>query len=138
MFSRNRPDRDDRRNTPQNLLASRAGRQEYWLLFGALVLVSALFLHFGPAKGGVGFSGVMLIWQIRRAHDFGRTGWWAVLGQAAPLVWLALSLPALLTQFLIVLTGLIVTIAFGAIPGDPEPNRFGPPLPLRWRAAAKS
>jgi uncharacterized membrane protein YhaH (DUF805 family) len=84
----------------------------------------------------------------RRLHDIGLSGWWQVLGIAASLGWTVLVVLAVL--FLFGLDALVpgsmgYPLALGATflaplglllwvhlaPGDPLPNRFGPPRPVR-------
>ncbi|MFN4176405.1 DUF805 domain-containing protein [Phenylobacterium sp.] len=69
----------------------------------------------------------MLI-QIRRFHDLGRTGWWAVALMAAQMA-AAFALVSLgdVGVGITALIGLTAIAVVGAIPGQPVENRFGPP-----------
>lgn len=95
----------------------RASRPEYWwfVLSYLVVYLAAAMLDAAIGTGGVlaGLVGLayllpMLAAGVRRLHDTGRSGWWLLL----PLV---------------PIVGSIVLIVFLASPGEPGPNRFGPP-----------
>lgn len=97
--------------------SGRAGRAEYWLFVLFCVLVSIVIgIVEGTLSGGesrylsVFFSlGVFLphlAVLVRRLHDTGRSGWWAVL-ELFPLV------------------GTLVLLVFCVQPGTKEQNRFG-------------
>ena len=110
-------------------LRGRANRKEYWLYVGALLAVGMLLVEVAPILNLVGAL-VVLYAQVRRLHDFGRTGWWA--GGA-----LLLQIPLALILYyslgeetgLLIGNGLILIpiVWIGAIPGHPHENRFGPP-----------
>ncbi|MDJ0946647.1 MAG: DUF805 domain-containing protein [Kiloniellales bacterium] len=122
----------------------RSGRAEFWLWmlfgfcllwtmsfsvalvegFGALDMSAAAFGRaFTEKTGGLetplkifllAFSAVTflpsLALSVRRLHDTGRSGAW-ILIQLVPVV------------------GAFVLLYFFVMPGDPEPNRYGPPPP---------
>jgi len=115
-------------------LAGRASRREYWLYVAPLVAVSLLLADAPPAVDLLLLLALILV-QIRRIHDFGRTGWWAVAATAAPLV--ALPLIAVQSEYVTGLVGAAITLIFivgiGAAPGDRGDNRFGPPPPFTLR-----
>jgi uncharacterized membrane protein YhaH (DUF805 family) len=105
----------------------RARRSEYWFIQLFLVLTNLaaaaidLVLMEGDfdrfiANGGGGIVG--LVWLlativpalavlVRRLHDTGRTGWWALIG-------------------LVPLVGGIVLFVFSVLDSQPEENKYGP------------
>lgn len=72
--------------------------------------------------------------QVRRLHDVGRSGWWALLAQLWPIALLLTPISLELLELVGMATGLAVTIAIGAVPGSRGENRFGPPPPTRLAA----
>lgn len=110
-------------------LGGRASRREYWVYVGLLILLS-LVLRYAPPIVGLVFNMVLIFVQIRRLHDFGRSGWWAAaamlasLVPAAPLVFLAGEGVAILVGTAI---ALVLIVLIGALRGDVGDNRFGPP-----------
>jgi uncharacterized membrane protein YhaH (DUF805 family) len=136
MFSRNRPDRDDRRKTRYGLLHGRCSRIEYWAGIGLVVAlaVGAGLLHF---RLGSGLGTVVLFLMVRRLHDAGRTGWWAVGLQVAPLIIGGLLIRAIGMNQAMALWAFLTlasVILLGWLPEDGE-NRFGPPR--RWGPRAR-
>jgi uncharacterized membrane protein YhaH (DUF805 family) len=117
-------------------LEGRAGRGEYWFSV-ALVFALGIVLSFVPALSGAstGLTIALMFAQIRRVHDFGRSGWWAALAAFAPLIAM-LPLMAVASLDVAVLVGLLVEFAgivvIGILPGTPGENRFGPPAPFTW------
>ncbi|MDP9429930.1 MAG: DUF805 domain-containing protein [Actinomycetota bacterium] len=92
----------------------RARRSEYWYfaLFTVLVYVAAAVVD---AVIGVALFGLLaplalllpsLAVTVRRLHDTGRTGWWALLA-------------------LVPLANLVLLL-FACFDSEPGPNRFGP------------
>lgn len=112
-------------------LAGRAGRREYWVFVGVLfgVGLAAEYFPGGPQLSS-GLSAVLMLEQIRRMHDCGRSGWWAVAALFAPLIvtipMVAFGLPAAGLIAAVVL-GVVQIIWIGLIRGDADENRFGPP-----------
>lgn len=110
-------------------LAGRSSRKEYWI--SVVVLFAASWIVGSIPRlqaGSTGLSGVLIVVQVRRLHDFGRTGWWALPATVAPL---AALVPMVVTTFevalLVALAAELAVIAWiGAIAGDPQENRFGP------------
>ncbi len=120
--------------------AGRAGRGEFWWFYLFTILVSLVTGMLDGAIGsgvlGAAVSLALLVPTVsagaRRLHDTGRSGWWQgamlpplVLGGLAagseagrwlalPLLGLAIGLALLLVWWL-------------ARPGEPGPNRYGPP-----------
>lgn len=103
-------------------LEGRAQRQEYWyfilvnlLITLGLVGVDMLIDQFNELTGLGLLSGIytMLVMlpglsvTVRRLHDTGRSGWWALVG-------------------IIPLLGGLVLLVFMALDSEPGPNRFGP------------
>ncbi|MDB5465739.1 MAG: hypothetical protein JWQ46_501 [Phenylobacterium sp.] len=119
-------------------LGGRAGRREYWFLV-AMIFALGFALSFVPGlrSANSALTVVLALVQARRIHDFGRTGWWALLAAVAPAAALPLmmvtSLEAALGVGLLLELALIVWI--GVIPGDADENRFGPPVAFSWTRA---
>ena len=104
----------------------RARRSEYWFvqLFLVIVNLAAAVIDFAlmngdverfVANGGGGIVGLILILAtiipaiavlIRRLHDTGRSGWWALIG-------------------LIPLAGAIVLLVFTVEDSNPTENKYG-------------
>ena len=66
----------------------------------------------------------LVAWMVRRLHDLGKTGWWAIALLPVSLIpkgtfpdWI---------EFLIVLPVIIGLFAVSFIPGASGPNRYGP------------
>lgn len=104
------------------VLEGRAQRQEYWYFILFNLLITFILVGFDILIGqfneltGLGLlSGIytMLVLlpgisvTVRRLHDTGRSGWWALVG-------------------IIPLLGGLVLLIFMALDSDPGPNRFGP------------
>lgn len=110
--------------------SGRASRSEYWwfylFVFFIMILVTLayIFSHFEPVFGIIySVVGILLIIPtlavgVRRLHDIGKSGnWmWTLILPGANLV---------LSIYLLV---------WFIRPGDPEPNRFGPPPGARAEA----
>jgi uncharacterized membrane protein YhaH (DUF805 family) len=118
-------------------LQGRAGRREYWASLGCLFAVGLAMEYFpGGPKLGSALSIVLMFLQIRRIHDFGRSGWWAVAGTFGPLPVAAVLAAASSLEVAVVATillALALMILVGAIPGSAADNRFGPPPPFTAR-----
>jgi uncharacterized membrane protein YhaH (DUF805 family) len=116
-------------------LRGRAGRREYGVYMVLLFAVSFVLSYATPVVNG-GLTAVLMFGQIRRLHDFNRSGWWAVGASFAPLI---PALPLLLggQEDLGLAVGFLVELALliviGVIPGSPGDNRFGPPPPFTAR-----
>lgn len=110
--------------------AMRSGRREYWV-YVALLFAIGLALD-APPGIRIGLGIIMLLVQVRRVHDFGRSAWLAVAACVAPLV----ALPAYFVagEDAVALLALPIEIVgmiwIGVIPGDTLENRFGPPPPF--------
>jgi uncharacterized membrane protein YhaH (DUF805 family) len=122
-------------------LSGRAGRKEYWLTVVTVVVVS-IGLRLMHVNAGA-LEGVLAIAQVRRLHDFNRSGWWAALGHGVPAA-AAVSVLAVgghtqaahaLALGAALVLGLIFMVWVGSIPGDAEDNRFGARLLWRTQAA---
>jgi len=104
------------------VLEGRAQRQEYWyfilfnlLVTAALMGVDMLIGQFNELTGLGLLSGIytMLVMlpgfsvTVRRLHDTGRSGWWALVG-------------------IVPLLGGLVLLVFMVLDSEPGSNRFGP------------
>jgi uncharacterized membrane protein YhaH (DUF805 family) len=109
-------------------IAGRAAPREYWAWAFSLVMLGLALNFFLPEnKLNSGFTVVLVLAQIRRLHDAGRTGWWALAAQLGPLV--------VLVPLLIVspdlalgvgsLAEIIGIIWIGLLRQDTAENRFG-------------
>lgn len=133
---------------PIRYLKGRAGRKEYWIWFGVTCVLS-LIMSFLP--GEPSNSGLVVVFaaiQIRRLHDFGRSGWWVapllIVPLLVPLVAFLLGLQGhrhlpeaeqfagaenwAYTAALVAVAGIVVVYVWmGVRRGDKGDNRFGPP-----------
>ncbi|MEF1309848.1 DUF805 domain-containing protein [Vibrio mytili] len=93
----------------------RARRKEYWMFFLFNLLIS---LALGIVDGLLGTTIIgglyglavlipSIALTVRRLHDIGRTGWWALIG-------------------FIPFIGLIVLLVFAATDGESGNNQYGP------------
>ena len=143
MFSRNRPDRDDRK--PQSQWAYvyewRSNRGEFWLVLTGLlagIWLSQFIRHIAPAGAFGAVVAVVVNVSIRRIHDMGLSGWWAAVLPGGMV--LSLFAVAKWPGHPIVLTASWVlgvaafTVVVGLWPGQPEVNRFGDPPQGRLKA----
>jgi uncharacterized membrane protein YhaH (DUF805 family) len=104
--------------SPVRDFKGRAQRKEYWMfaLFN-LVIMIVLTLVGGGGEGGLGdvLSGLYSLAvmvpsvavTVRRLHDIGRSGWWALL-MIVPLI------------------GALILIFFAIQDSQPEANEYGP------------
>lgn len=127
MIGRSRPDRDDRSRHTKYWQA-RGSRAEYWT---ATALVAGL-TFISPGMSASAAAGPMLIFTIRRLHDFGRTGWWSALPLGFVLCGIGLvAFPlGLLIQGMLLVASVGFTAFVGLMPGDAGQNRFGEPQAL--------
>ncbi len=104
--------------------AGRAQRKEYWffvlwycVFYLGLLQADALLMR-GSADAPFGAGPLSAIFAVatllpaaaitvRRLHDTGRSGWWALIG-------------------LVPLIGDLVIVVFAVQAGEPGPNRYGP------------
>lgn len=94
-------------------------------------------------KGG--FNEIILVvLAIPRLHDIGKSGWWAGGVFLAEIVLVTVSLLLLPPAFAMMPLALFVVIVFGlliwlgAIPGQPEANKYGEPPRFSWRRRTQS
>jgi uncharacterized membrane protein YhaH (DUF805 family) len=66
-------------------LGGRAGRREYAVSVALLFGVGFALSYAAPIVGD-GLSAVLIFTQIRRLHDFNRSGWWSAAATLAPLI----------------------------------------------------
>ena len=94
--------------------SGRASRSEFWW-FALFVFVSIMLLVWVPFIGWLYALAVLLptlAVMVRRLHDRGQSGWWAIAWFLPFANWL-----------------LLIYLAF---PGTPGPNRYGPDPLQRW------
>jgi uncharacterized membrane protein YhaH (DUF805 family) len=116
------------------LLGGRSSRKEYWLSV-VIIMATSYVLSYSPGfASAVGLAALLMIMQIRRAHDLGRSGWWGVLAQVAPLAVLFLPIAFDDMTLYAVIPAAVGIMILGVIPGDAGENRFGPPPPKQLRA----
>jgi uncharacterized membrane protein YhaH (DUF805 family) len=110
----------------------RGGRIEFWAVFASLMCVGLIMPSF---KWSV--AGFMSFAAIRRFHDFGQSGWWTAAPYVAGLVVLIVTAASPVLGALLFAGFLIAGVGFvgfvGLMPGDPHPNRYGPPQVWRRR-----
>lgn len=141
-----------------SFFTGRSNRQEYWI--SVALLIAAAFaltlLHMEAASAAI--TVMWVITWMRRLHDIGRPGWWALLpivlmilavaagfvigGQpfinalaAMERIETAVAIPDRVLNLLVGIGLAAVVIQFGftiwlgAKKGDTGENRFGPPAP---------
>lgn len=94
----------------------RTSRAEFWWFVLFWQLAAALLLGFGDdglTLAVLALPVPAIASAVRRLHDTGRSGWWVLLA----ITWV----------------GLVPLLWWWLAPGDPAPNRFGEPDPLRVR-----
>lgn len=132
MFSRNRPDRDDRLKHAR-YWNGRGGRVEYWISVAIVAVLNIVF----PGMSTTALAAPMMIFTIRRLHDFGQTGWWAAapfaVGLLGGIAMVASPLLAPILQAVLLVGSVAFTAFVGLMPGDKGLNRFGEPESLLRR-----
>ncbi|HEY4029017.1 MAG TPA: DUF805 domain-containing protein [Caulobacteraceae bacterium] len=115
------------------LAGMRINRKAYWFAVVGVFAI-AIALSFVPgAHRTVGTVTGLLFIRIfaGRLHDLGRTGWWQLGLYVIPLLALVLAYAGQAPLILALGLALVVHMAFiavlGAIPGQAEANRYGPP-----------
>lgn len=109
-------------------LKGRGNRKEYWAAIGVMFGLGVVIGFFGGSVGSA-FSAPSLLFMVRRLHDIGKSGWWALaitFGPIVPMLALMPFAPMTVLIPLVVLLSLVWTIWLGAIPGEPHENRWGP------------
>lgn len=124
---------------PLGWFRGRAGRREYWMQILALFIIS-YGLGFLPPAPRLWLTLVLTLMlmfvQVRRVHDLGRSGWWAVAATVVPAV---LIIPVMrvaslgVTMVTAIFLELILLLAIGVPPGDADDNPFGPPPPYSMK-----
>jgi uncharacterized membrane protein YhaH (DUF805 family) len=126
MYSRNRPDRDDRAS-----FGRRINRADFWAGTLLYMLMTISLLRFAGIGGWGMVIGSSLFLTSGRLKDFGRSGWWVVLLPLISVTSLFMLRRHLLLLgldvSLIALATLIFFVYVGFTPGDQGPNRFGAP-----------
>ena len=96
--------------------SGRARRTEYWMFFLVYFVIA---LVIGVVEGLLSIGGYLtgmfalvhllpsIAVTVRRLHDTNRTGWWAALA-------------------LVPIVGPLVLLYFAVLPGDLQPNNYGP------------
>jgi uncharacterized membrane protein YhaH (DUF805 family) len=115
-------------------ISGRAGRREYWASVGCVFAVGLALEYFpGGPKLESALSVMLMFLQIRRVHDFDRSGWWAVAATFATLpvgFVLATFTPLAVAVIGTMALAVALMILIGAVPGSLGDNRFGPPPPF--------
>lgn len=121
-------------NGRRGWLDARGGRTEYWAGAGLVLAIRIAARLIGLKIAWITVAPLMHL-QIRRLHDIGRSGWWALpillvpFAECAAVIQLGHGTPIARALGLIVegLQTLVLVIWLGALPGDAEENRYGPP-----------
>ncbi|MBS0491263.1 DUF805 domain-containing protein [Phenylobacterium sp. NIBR 498073] len=112
-------------------LKARAGRKEYWFWFGVMCVLSLIISYLPGEPSTFSLAVAFAFIQVRRLHDFGRSGWWVVpffvLPLALPLIALELGLQEGVTLLVTLALCVAAYIWMGVRKGDAGDNRFGPP-----------
>jgi uncharacterized membrane protein YhaH (DUF805 family) len=111
---------------------SRINRATYWLLVAFGIAAIGLLSYLGRRSSVMEIAVVAI--GVPRLHDIGRSGWIAGAVIAAEIaavvavVALGGGVQAIqVTAAAIVLVMLLLAIWLGVVPGDPGPNKWGPP-----------
>src|SRR5690349_14984114 len=115
-------------NAAWNWLRGRSDRKEYWT-FVAIVVAISVALGLAVRDGSNTWStGAILVIQIRRFHDLGRTGWLAVALLVVQFVVIVPMIVAPGDAGILPATAisLAAVVALGVIPGQPHENHYGP------------
>lgn len=110
-------------------LKARGSRKEYWAAIGAMFGIGFVIGLFGGSVGA-GLAGPSLVFMVRRLHDIGKSGWWALAITFGPVIPMLALMPFAPLTVLVPLVGLLSivwTIWLGVIPSEPHENRWGPP-----------
>jgi uncharacterized membrane protein YhaH (DUF805 family) len=121
--------RPARRQAFPGFFKGRGNRKEYWAAMGAMFGLGFILGLVG-GNFGASMAGPSLFFMIRRLHDTGKSGWWALaitFGPFVPMIALLPFAPMTVLLPMVVLLSVVWTIWLGAIPGDPHENRWGPP-----------
>ncbi|MBS0273359.1 MAG: DUF805 domain-containing protein [Proteobacteria bacterium] len=139
-----------------SFFTGRSNRQEYWISVALLIVVAFLLTALHMESASAAITIMWVITWLRRLHDIGRPGWWAlapivliiavVIGGLAlggePLVKALAAIQAMDTNYAmpdriayllfgIGLAAVVIqfgfTIWLGAKKGDEGSNRFGAP-----------
>ena len=135
--------------TPPGVIAGFAGarmNRKVFLIASGILLALSVGLSLLPLSGrgyGSAFSLFFIRLYAARLHDLGRSGWWQVALYAVQIVGgfviIAVGGSVVIALATVVLIQLVFTIVLGAMPGQPEANRFGPapgqPSPARQAEA---
>src|SRR5712671_3485882 len=111
------------------LLRGRMNRATYWLVLGILVLLYAV-LNYGSSKPVPVSEAVLVLLCVPRLHDLGRSAWFLLIPlclEIAAILGFAI-VPVDEAKILAGAAALLVAlfvIVLGAVPGQPQANRFG-------------
>jgi uncharacterized membrane protein YhaH (DUF805 family) len=112
-----------------SILRGRMNRASYWLALAILILVYAA-LNYGSSKPVPVSEAVLVMLCVPRLHDLGRSAWFILipffleLGAIAGFAFFPLAEAKILAGAATLLIGGFV-ILLGALPGEPQANRFG-------------
>jgi uncharacterized membrane protein YhaH (DUF805 family) len=114
-------------------LTGRTNRAVYWLCIVLIAAIMAALNFIAPNQAKI--SEVVLVFvSVPRLHDLGRSGWWVLIPLALEVGAIAVSFlqDLSLDQMHITLGAVVIVIGLlmillGVLPGQREPNRFGPP-----------
>ena len=115
-----------------SLTRGRINRATYWLCLVVITAIFAAIIAFTDKRVPYGEI-VLIVLCVPRLHDVGRSGWWVggvLIAEIVIVVTALASLPedqALMVVGLFSLFILVGLVVLGALPGQPGPNRFGPP-----------
>lgn len=120
-------------------LSYRMNRATFGLMLALLVVASAVMIN--TMKRPPGAEVILLFLLVPRLHDIGWSGWWALLllvGEFGAIAFGSFAGGAdgiLIAVGLFVIATVVCLILLSFIPGQPETNRWGDPLPpgIHWK-----
>ena len=108
----------------------RGRRREFWAWVAPAMIAAFALGAVGQAWAALPFGILVTCAMIRRFHDLGRSGWWAVVVNVASRAVSFLAAAAFgpdLGAAVSLLPFLAVIVVLGALPGQRDRNAFGPP-----------
>jgi uncharacterized membrane protein YhaH (DUF805 family) len=115
-----------------NFYSGRMNRKAFWLSFLLCIALYGVMNYFSTQPIGVS-EAVLAILCVPRLHDIGKSGWYVLIGVGVEAAGLGIGFSFFPMEEAMGIAGLATLVIFGlmawlgAIPGDPNPNRWGEP-----------